>query len=392
MVPNGVNMSDVKSKNKSGILRLLNRNGSMSRKDIAAALKLTPAAVTIICSDLIDQGLIAECGIDDSEQGRAGRKKILLTLCIDRFYAVSVNMETDFTYVSLVCLNGALLCTARIQTVRDAKTQLQAAADTINRMLAAHQDIREQVLGVGIGIVGAYSETRQETVGTFGLWKQGVRVADILQSLTGLPVCCENNVKCFAQAELIYGKKTQNVFFVKWGSGVGSALVSDGALSHAAQEIGHYIVDPYGEQCRCGRHGCLETYASSYALKESVGKLFSPAQTPLLYRSLNGDITALVEELRRHGADGLDDKVREIFAERIHFLAMAAVNTATVIAPEKIIVYGNIWNDGFFRDFCDACERYSDSFGDGFIELSSLQDKRDYIGPAALVADRFFFG
>ncbi len=47
------------------------------------------------------------------------------------------------------------------------------------------------------------------------------------------------------------------------GTGVGAGLILEGALLHgarsAAGEIGHVVVDPDGEQCACGRAGCLET-------------------------------------------------------------------------------------------------------------------------------------
>ena len=39
--------------NRSSILKLLNDCGAMSRKDIAIELGLTPATVTLICTELI---------------------------------------------------------------------------------------------------------------------------------------------------------------------------------------------------------------------------------------------------------------------------------------------------------------------------------------------------
>lgn len=42
--------------NRSSILKLLNDCGAMSRKDIAIELGLTPATVTLICTELISAG------------------------------------------------------------------------------------------------------------------------------------------------------------------------------------------------------------------------------------------------------------------------------------------------------------------------------------------------
>ena len=41
------------------------------------------------------------------------------------------------------------------------------------------------------------------------------------------PVIVENNIKAFAEGELLYGmgKTEENLLFLKWGPGVGSAMV-----------------------------------------------------------------------------------------------------------------------------------------------------------------------
>ena len=47
-------MTDIKISNRSAILRLLHEAGAMSRKQIAARLKLTPATITVIINELMN--------------------------------------------------------------------------------------------------------------------------------------------------------------------------------------------------------------------------------------------------------------------------------------------------------------------------------------------------
>lgn len=47
MVKTGISLDSVKNNNKSQILKILQKNGAMSRKDIANQIGLTPAAVTL---------------------------------------------------------------------------------------------------------------------------------------------------------------------------------------------------------------------------------------------------------------------------------------------------------------------------------------------------------
>ena len=60
MVVRGKNMGDVKVENRAAVLNLLQAQGRMSRKRIAALLNLTPAAITTIVSELIENGLVRE--------------------------------------------------------------------------------------------------------------------------------------------------------------------------------------------------------------------------------------------------------------------------------------------------------------------------------------------
>ena len=58
---NGVNMLAVKKQNRGSILQLIHLSGSISRKEIALRLGLTPAAITMITGELLDEGLLATC-------------------------------------------------------------------------------------------------------------------------------------------------------------------------------------------------------------------------------------------------------------------------------------------------------------------------------------------
>ena len=69
----GANMETVRRRNRAAILKYINDHGPASRKDLAEALGLTPAAVTQICTDLFE-GILIETGINVKSNG-AGRKK-----------------------------------------------------------------------------------------------------------------------------------------------------------------------------------------------------------------------------------------------------------------------------------------------------------------------------
>ena len=82
MEQHGISKLDLKRRNRMQVLRILKQNGSTSRIDIANQLELTRAAVTIITTDMIEQGIIYEVGEYKGTGDKAlrGRKKILIDI------------------------------------------------------------------------------------------------------------------------------------------------------------------------------------------------------------------------------------------------------------------------------------------------------------------------
>jgi predicted NBD/HSP70 family sugar kinase len=102
-------------------------------------------------------------------------------------------------------------------------------------------------------------------------WKN-LPLARMLMERYQLPIYIANDSQVAALAEFTFGisESGGNIFLIKLGRGVGAGIVIDGHLYYGdefgAGEIGHVVVDPHGERCRCGNYGCLETKVSSRAL------------------------------------------------------------------------------------------------------------------------------
>ncbi len=100
--------------------------------------------------------------------------------------------------------------------------------------------------------------TRPTSAGTALRWPTASARA------AGVPVFVANDANTAALGEHTYGEaEGGGMMVLRIGTGVGAGLILEGSLLHghraAAGEIGHVVVDPRGEQCACGRVGCLET-------------------------------------------------------------------------------------------------------------------------------------
>lgn len=365
MEHNGLNLREIKARNISSILYLLNTNLAMSRKDIASALGLTPAAVTKLCNQLISDGLIEEQGEELSDVSRAGRKKIMLSLRLGDYYALCINAELDKITVSVAGLDGRVVDAESFRDIKNVDTLILTA----QRLYEKSSRDKSRFLCTAICVIGSVEKS------VTGLWDNEY-VIKVLEEKIGLPVVIDNNVRAFALAELIYGRRIyeDSVLFLKWGPGIGSAIAANGELLSGSDtgiaEIGHYIINRNGKRCRCNRYGCLETEVSSIAITEELGGKIAFED---IIKSSDRDICNLIDH-------------------KIDLVSIALTNTATILNAGKIILFGMVFeNKSIAERLARQCRRYNSNFDSDTIECSQLNDRITFIGPAALAAKHFFF-
>lgn len=359
----GLNLKSVKNENKSLILYLLNSCGSLSRKEIANKLSLTPAGVTKICAELIAQGLICEESAV-IEEGRTGRREIPLSLSLKDKFIFGINSDRDKIAYFVAGLDGTLyekqtvIFTTNVDLViEQAKEFLYNISDKYN------------LIGAGVSIVGSLDD------GDYSVWYDD-NLHQKFESAFGMPVVIENNVKSFAQGELIYGnlKDKNSILFLKWGAGLGSSIVANGKIysgnDSGVAEIGHYIVNTGGAKCRCGRFGCLETEVSINQIISEAGGNMS------LEDIVNSNNTNVVN----------------IIDHKIDLVALALTNTATILNTQNIVLFGAMFNNELIaQKLIKQCVRYNSNLREDMICVSSLNSKSDYIGTTAICAKKFFF-
>lgn len=397
----GINMELVKKKNRSSILQLINRTGPISRKDIALRLGLTPAAVTQLCRDFMDSGILKTVGtIASTDINHAGRKKVLIDLNYEHRYVVGINIEKKNTTIALADLKGTVRCINTIPTNNKIEPMefLKTISERARNMYRDLKIATDMILGIGVGIVGIVDKEKGRSIKAYGIWDSEVDICEILSEELGAEVYIENNVTAFALAEMIFGegRDKDNLFFVKWGPGVGSAIVIQNKIyegrNSKAAELGHFIVERKGKKCRCGRYGCLETKLSIDGIREEVSKIFSADDSKALYYKLKGDIRNLtednIEELLLCG----DEKVVGMMEELIDLFARCIVNSGTILAPNKVVLCGSVFkNDVIRKKVIESCNYYDYKYNSKSISLSKLAECEEYIGPVAVVVNDKLF-
>jgi glucokinase len=99
----------------------------------------------------------------------------------------------------------------------------------------------------------------------------------LLQERLGIPVQLEHDAKAAALGEFYFGagRGEQSMVYIIVGTGVGAALIMDGAvyrgMHNSAGELGHTVLDRNGLLCSCGNRGCIETFLSGPRLAQWYG-------------------------------------------------------------------------------------------------------------------------
>src|SRR6056297_3647094 len=110
-----MDLNSIKKVNRSVLLNILRDHGAMSRKDIAALSGLSPGAITIIATEMLNEGILKEAGLED-RNGEAGRKKILLKIEKAHKFILGINIEKDITTLAISNLNLNILSSKEIVT------------------------------------------------------------------------------------------------------------------------------------------------------------------------------------------------------------------------------------------------------------------------------------
>lgn len=178
-------------------------------------------------------------------------------------------------------------------------------------------------------------------------WKGTLQVVNKMkQYFNDIKIVLNNDANAAALGEMHFGKAKNITDFIQvtLGTGVGSGIVANGKLIYGydgnAGEIGHTIYDPEGRQCKCGRRGCLETYASAGGLVKTSIELLSKSNKNSILRNISNFEAVDVFMAATKG----DSIALQAFDITANILAKQLADCVSITSPAKIFVSGGLSN------------------------------------------------
>ena len=270
---------DVRRQNRRLVLATLRRHGLLSRTDIVAQTGLSPSTVSAITTALISEGIIAESRDGDVTANRRGRPQVALTLNPEIATVATVELALNLVHAVLFDYKGQMIAEeARRVPTLDAKSDdlINTICLMLDNLLESRPSNAGRLMHISMGVQGV-TDAASATM----LWSpitpdSNIAFGEALSKRYDAAVHVANDCNMIAEAlrwiDPNYYAEDFAAILLSHGIGMGLYLKGKpflGAHSSAA-EFGHMLHAPNGALCRCGRHGCIEAYASDYAVLRRI--------------------------------------------------------------------------------------------------------------------------
>jgi N-acetylglucosamine repressor len=344
--------------NKRLILKTVYQAGETSRADVARATNLTRTTVSLIVSELIDEGLIEEVGRGPSE---GGKPPVLLSVPPQARIFIGVDLADSEFRGAIFDMRGQYLHRGYISVNnREGQDALELAYDLIAGLVEKAQG---EVLGIGVGTPGLVDAPQGVVRQAVNLGWHDLPMADLLRARFGVPVHVGNDSHLAALGQFTFGRHTKlnNLLVVKVGRGIGMGIVLNGRLHYGdnsgAGEIGHVRAVEDGQRCLCGHDGCLETVASTRALVQRAQQLaLSSPSAPI------GGLVSTPAEINTdivlRAARAGDEEILALVQESGHYLGTSIAHLIGAFDIRQIVIAGSMARFGqFYLDAVKAAIR-----------------------------------
>lgn len=264
----------IRRQNRQLVLDALRRGGPASRSQVAMATGLSNASLTAIASDLVSEGILAEPAETPTEGKGRGRPAVILAHRREAGYVLLVEIDVNRCRTSLLDYSGVLVDRVESTVGPALFFDIHPAAYFIERielMLDRNRGIASAIRSISISLQGILGAK-----GTGLKWSPiphlaGHDLVGPLQERWELETQLYKRGRLMADGMRWLDPRLSNSAFatIYVGSTIGMGLTWPG-INHedtdVGTEFGHLIHIPNGALCRCGARGCIEAYASDYAV------------------------------------------------------------------------------------------------------------------------------
>ena len=341
-----INQDDLRNHNLSVVIdTLLRTTEPLSRAELAKRTGLTKATMSLLVSMLVDDGVVREG--EPSVQSSYGRPSTPLLIAGGRYCGIGLQVNTDGYGVIVLDLDGTVISERWVDTDMSAPDADEVFAELDALAMEQEALLAERgctVAGAGLALPGLVTGDMRLLMARNLGWEQlDLTRFDVMRRLD---VTAGNEANMAALAQIpgyamrrdgdgIVGP-SESFIYLSTDVGIGGAVVRNGHVEIGDHgfggELGHTSVELRGPVCRCGRRGCLETYAGRRAMVESAGIASGSAAAR----------RESVDELIDRWCAG-DVRVTAVVNKAIEAM-VSSIASAINVCDIETVVLGGVWS------------------------------------------------
>lgn len=371
---------------KLKILELIKAKNGISRIDISREFGITPAAVGKVINEFLEKKIIIE---EREGESTGGRKPSLLNINKDKIGNIlGVYFAPMFVQVTIGDIDGNIISTRRYRLGDLGGDIVGSTEEIIEKELTKNKDI--EVISVVMN--GLVDSERGVSIFSPHYNTKNISIVERFQKKFRKKVYLENDVRVMALVEKVFGecRDNQNFVVLNVEEGVGGSIYLNDMLYHGygsmSGELGHMVVKRNSlEKCSCGKKGCLETEVSNRAIiKKIMAQIRINNQYSSLKKVLDEGKKLEIKDVLE-GVEERDMLSLSVVGEAIQYIAYALDMIISVINPEKIILYGEFFQNKYiFKSLLNEIGKITLDEQNYQIKRSKFYEKIYEIAPLAL--------
>ncbi len=250
-----------------------------------------------------------------------------------------IGIDLGGTKIEGILLDETLKTVKRKRIPTNRQNGYNSILESIENLVNDLRQISDKSTSIGICTPGSISSDTGVLKNSNTQCLTGKSIQNDLEQILDQKILIENDANCFALAEarLGAGKKSNLVFGVIMGTGVGGGIIIDKEIHHGriniAGEWGHHCIHNEGNICYCGKKGCVEAYISGTALEKNWFEL----------SNLKQSLPEIIKNLYNPNFKNWKKNFIENFG-------LSLSNVIDILDPDMIILGGGLSNIDFLYD------------------------------------------
>lgn len=244
-------------------------------------------------------------------------------------YGIGVDIGGTKILVLIADDSGNVVLREKTKTSRD----IDEIIDTVCSYIKKTGIPFQQIAGIGLGVPGRVNSRKGLALDSPALQWVNLELKVLFGKKLGLPIFVHNDVSLAVMGErwLGNGKNSDNIFYLAVGTGVGSAIITNGEIiegfNFSAGEIGYFIDKNDIQEGRKNSFldfGTFERKTSGTTLDEKGLEYgYSPPKLFEQYRSNNLKVIPIIKDF-------------------VLDISIAIANVISLINPEIVIIGGGV--------------------------------------------------